>query len=456
MKNNYFFIGLIILYSGMVLSGGWKLYFLTYILVGFLFYLEFRDIKKVIYLISVASIPYSIGPFSTQILSEGTPFSSSLGITPFTLSTALLALLLLIRPIDIKIKSADLIITVFIIYGIIGFVVSPTQTSYLYGLIQLLVLILFYFNSRRMLSDKQIQPYVIWILFSIIVFESLITVMQFLMQRPLGLFIEEYLQNKPYGLISPENELIYRSSGTLTHSNYLAALIVSIFPIIILKEFNILKKIRFVFPIIICLSILAVTVTFSRTSWLLLLLVFIFFIFHNKLFTLSKKYFLQILVFSILFLGIFLLTFPSVSNRLRSIPYALTDMGSFGLRMKVIGISLSILPQSFIFGIGLNQFSQIAPDYTDEQIFNVNSPSSTTLIHNIFFQIATEMGVPALIIFIVFLLLLFKEFRKNKSDLFKQVSYLGLLVYLGAGMVNPFFLRVLMRLFFLLSAIILA
>ncbi len=457
MRRKYFIAGLIIIYIGMGIATGWKLYFLSYLIGGVLIYLDRRDLLQTLYLISIVSLPYSVGPFQTRTFLSDTPFISSYGLFPFTISTVILSFFLFLKPILFRVKKPDVLLILFFLYIVLGFVFNPTNTSFLYGIFQFAVFILFYFNSRSLLADKKILNYIFITLISIILFESSLAVIQFLLQRPIGLFSEEFLNDKPYGIISPENIELFRASGTLSHPNYLANLLVSILPIFFIYGNKVLKVKKHLFVVLNCLIILALIFTFSRTNWILFLVYLGYLLYQHRSKTNIRINYAHLLFSIILFIFLLFSMYPFISNRLSSIPTALSDFGSIGLRLKVIQIASYIISENPVFGIGLNQFLNIAPDFTEEHIFSSSVLSSSTLVHNIFVQIATDTGILGLFIFLAFIIFVLKEFYSDKQkrrNVIIQSSVIGFLFFLGGGMFNPFFLRVLMRLFFLFAAII--
>lgn len=457
MKNKYYFLGLLVLFSGLFLVKNWYLYFGSFLIAGILFYLQFRNLRHTLFLISAVSIPYSVGPSRSQLISLESGYSSSYGIIPFTISTVVLSLLLLFRPQSFTIKKSDIVLIVFFIYSLIGFIFKNTYAVSLYGIAQLTVMLIFYFTARVILAEKKIFSYINWILIFTLFYESAIAILQFVLKHPIGIFAEEYVYSDPFGIVSGENISLFRASGSMSHPNNLGILLVALLPAILFsQEGSTLKKKPFLYLFILALLTFAILVTFSRVALGLTLILFVFVMIRNfkKLTFNYAKYFISGIILSILILS---LLWPQISYRLSTVVTVLEPGSSLDARVKAIEEAIPMIVKSPFFGVGINRYIEIAPYFPQTDLFNDISPSKISDIHNLFFQIVTSLGIPALIIFIIFLFSLSREFiskiNKNEPAVI-VIPASGIILFLLASMFMPAFPKPLMRLFFLYAAML--
>ncbi len=456
-KNKYFFLGLTLLYLGLFFSKNWQTYFLGFFACGIFFYLQFKSIAQTVFLISVASIPYSVGVSRSQAISEASGLTSSYGLIPFTLATVFLSIYLFLKKELINFKKADIVLLIFYFYAILGFIVQNYYFTSLYGLAQMTIIVLYYFVARSVFQGYKILHYSIWILMSIAFYESILAVTQFILQSPIGIFAEEYVRSDPYGVVSAENLTLFRSSGTLSHPNNLGALLVMLLPAILYsRENSIFKKYPFIFVNLLILISGAVFVTYSRVSIALALMVLsVTFITNFKnIITSYKRYILYVLIIIMSFIAVLA---PGIIYRLSTIPEVLDPGNTLDARVKVIQEAFSQVIQSPIFGVGINRFIEIASAAPTTDLFDLVTPSKLGDIHNLFIQMATGLGVPGLGFFMLFIFFLWNEFRKKirlRDNKVIIISSIAILIIILESMMIPIFTRPLMRLFFLLAAIL--
>ena len=130
---------------------------------------------------------------------------------------------------------------------------------------------------------------------------------------------------------------------------------------------------------------------------------------------------------------------------------------SLDARIKAIEEAIPMIVKSPLFGVGINRYIEIAPYFPQTDLFYNIRPSKISDIHNLFFQIVTSLGIPALIIFMIFLYSLWREYiskinKKNSTVIVMSAS--GIILFLFASMFMPTFPKPLLRLFFLYAAML--
>ncbi len=143
-------------------------------------------------------------------------------------------------------------------------------------------------------------------------------------------------------------------------------------------------------------------------------------------------------------------------TRIRTIPEAFINTGSVNSRLQLAKEAIGLIYQSPIFGVGLNRFQEIGVVYSSTRIFDINGLTAFTKSHNMFLEMSAELGLPGMMFFLVFIVLitkiLIKKIKKNpyaKSLLFSWISLILISQF------HPFLLTSQFRLFYLLSAIVL-
>ena len=160
---------------------------------------------------------------------------------------------------------------------------------------------------------------------------------------------------------------------------------------------------------LLCFATLAVASaslmwTNSRSGWISFAVATLFvgiFVFYKV----EKKKSLINLFFATLFIIILIFPlYPRLFNKTYG-RFTGSDKGSTKSRFPQFEVAFSIIKTHPILGIGLNNYSEIMWKYddTEEGLDQI----SYHPVHNIFLQIAAEIGIPGLLIFIWFLITIF-------------------------------------------------
>ena len=238
--------------------------------------------------------------------------------------------------------------------------------------------------------------------------QSLISLAQYLYQSSLGLkFLGElrlhpYLHSTPSVLVpgaslwrfdfdptEPIGHLL-RVSGTVPHPNILGGMLV----ISLLMSYFLLYRSKrpWLLSSAILLQVAALFLTYSRAAlfgWAGATLLWCLFLYRARanwrlpaaLFTLSCT------------LSLFLL-WPQYSYRGGVFNYPIKVQIGDGRRLHFQDIAFAMIQDKPLSGVGYTQFTNIAPAY---------NATREGCVHNIYLLIASEMGLPALLAFLIFI-----------------------------------------------------
>lgn len=251
--------------------------------------------------------------------------------------------------------------------------------------------------------------------FSFTLFESILAILQFFLQRPLGFWI---LKEPHFGLDIQTSATIYisegsqflskffhfqtnnllRAHGTFIHPNVLGgflniSLILTFFLIYQTK-----KKILFSF--FLMFQLIALILTFSRAALcgfvISSFLFFLLMVFKNYK---VKKMFFIYLTFFLMIIGSFsryLLERGFLGSLFQSNNAKEMNIGSHNTRKTLQNASINMIKKHPFFGVGFRNFLIRRLDYSNQNLERAH-------VHNIYLLIASETGIVTLLVFLAFL-----------------------------------------------------
>lgn len=459
MRNNdkLLVVGTIISYILLFLIPFQLLYPFPFIFFFLISYAYFHNISKALFLTLIFLLPYS---WRKENLAGG--YISFLIKGIFPVSVILLSLLSNWKKINnnnLKIQPL-LSILLFFIWGIFSFIyVSSHYQESLSGIIRLGTTVIFFFLIPLFLKKKRIIKSTFFILITIAVFESLLTLLQFLIGHPLGIVIEEGIYRYPYGKLASESNILFRPFGTMPEPTLIARFLTMLLPIFLINIKMLFPMQKWFRIISIILAVIAIFVSFTRFSWAVTLFIFLaVYIWKRPAIKFEKKsqylYFLYGAV--ILILGIYF--FPYFEQRWRTTPISFEEQGSFTIRVNLVKEAINLIAQSPLFGVGLNRFKLVVQD---SNITGYFKDWTSPVVHNVPLLIASEMGIPTLIFFALFVWLVYKNYfikRKNEKNKnwrnILDAAALGGVIYILEGMMGSNFLSPHLTLFFLYMGIL--
>lgn len=286
-----------------------------------------------------------------------------------------------------------------------------------YELFQLFIVLLLFFSFFTKFFKKNYENIIkvfLVIIFTIALFESLVGILQFLLQRPLGFSILKeplfgvgvensatiYLsENKQFffnKLLNNQSGVFLRAHGTFIHPNIFSGFlnISSILTLFLIFK----SKKKIIFSFFLLLQITALIFTFSRAglaSFVLCSFVFFFLMLIKKHDV--KKMGLIFIALFLLIVGIFskyLLERGFIGDFFQSKKAKEMNIGSSNTRVFLKEASLNMIKNKPFFGIGFRNFLIKENEYSTDKL-------ERAYVHNIYLLIASETGLIALLIFLI-------------------------------------------------------
>ncbi len=414
---------------------------------GFLLFAQNSKIENALFFLILFFLPTQLGrhfwPSFSYVLGIRTDYlSPTLYLTDILIIALFIFFItsLRLKTLSSLFKQFSWFLTSLLFLGLIilmGILLSKSPPAGLYGLLKLLEFIFLGVYITRFVTKANFNK--ILFVFSIaIIFESILTVAQYLKQSSMGglfyFFGERTFNGQTPGIAnaSINGDLILRSYGTFSHPNVLGGYLLIGMTLILFNLKSIKKQAgKILYLISLTCGTLALTLTFSRIAILLwLVILFIFLISRAGKNFLKKNIPLFLIFISIVI--IFILYTPIISRFSNLSLYE----ESFSQREDLLKSSLIIIKEHPFFGTGLNNFlvelSKIQK--TNDVIFNLQP------VHNIFLLVASETGILGLIYFVVFLAKTFKKaFEKRDLTDYKIVIFLSILIL---GSFDHYFLTI--------------
>ena len=274
-----------------------------------------------------------------------------------------------------------------------------------------------------------------------IIYSSLIALGQFMRQVSLnGLFW--WLGERSFTAFTPgiakavfNGRLIMRPYATFPHPNVLAGFILVSLVLIGISnhESGTKKAIKW---LAIILGIITITISFSRSTWLVGLLFGAWYLL-NAMRNKRKK---QPLITNYKLLTTLLIVLVGLGFFFSLTPKFSTDEALF-LRFESIRVSLAMIKDQPLTGVGLNNFIAQLPNFWQ-------APETVRFlqpVHNIFLLVVAETGLVGLATFLWFLILTFKRLLAMPAsrDSFGMGNWplvISLLVILLTGMTDHYWL----------------
>lgn len=303
-----------------------------------------------------------------------------------------------------KLKSFVIISAILNAYLLIDSILfSLDKEASLVFVAKVIIFNLFALASAVTLSKKEIAQKSVTLLKNLLEIESIILILEFLLQRSLGLTIlgERSFDTTTTSIAHASlfgNQLL-RPYGTFPHPNVAAAFLVFC---LILFLGSKREKIKLVFPS--ALGFVAAVATFSKAALAALAVTLAI------LSTRAKGF----LLITFAFISFVLLFLKNTSD---------SSLPTISERMVLIQKSLDISLKNPTFGAGSNNFIL---ELSKANLFSVTQVRLLQPVHNIFFLILSENGAIGLLLFTALLFIVLKSVdTKTKLALFVMVLIFG-------------------------------
>jgi len=437
--NKYFFIGLILFYLLQWFSPNKPIYFASYALLAFFFYLASKDIVRSLAYTLILSL-FSETTFASSLFKLDPDIGAGYFITPFTVVTFLL-LVSSIRRTTVAVSSIDWLAVAFLLWNSFLFFLRPHPNT-LYGIMSLGEMTIAFLLLRISLGKKDLFVLPV-LLVSMLLFQLAVGLVQFLAGGNIGLLAESVSIEFPFGLTAIEEEQLYRISGISGHPNMFAVSLLTLVPYLFLYR-------NWIFQIVKFLWVIVIFATYSRLAWVIGAAQFLYLALTQKSAGRIKLFSAGII--AVISLAIFIIISPSLFTRFETIPEAFDEYGSVGIRKKSAAEAWNLFVQSPLIGVGPNMFLAASSESPVTDLFRFGQFSPSQKIHNLFLEIAAETGIVGLLIFLSFVSGVLYLTRKvnSKVQVLTRIAFIGYLIF---AQFHPLFLIPQLRILYLLSAI---
>ena len=432
-------------------------FLIVYLLLFIVFYFVSGKLINTIWYTFLAIFPFGVGRYfeydviSTSLWGGGKDLGFSI---PLLFSDILLLFMvyLLIKRwwkrknsfhLSTKYYSAYIWLILFLIIAGFSVFISSFQITSTFYFLQLTKMITLFLVAREVFLDKSLLKKSIQILSLFVVLNSVLIIVQFVNNGPLGLKVEDL--SALYGWYADENPGLYRPGGLYSDPNIAGTLIASFYPIFLLGTlFS--KKLKDISSwLVLALISVALILTGSRSSWLIAFMIsFISIrIFSKKhkihIPDIIKKYKVAIVIILLIIFG------PLIIKRSFTLVDAFSRQGGGTFRLEQIKVSWRYSTNRlFGTGIGTYPYAMISDYPFNKYGFTPTYP------HNIFAQISAETGIFGIIFFVLFIANLFrvKYITLEKKDVYKGSLLLAGLSILLLSNLFPWVLHPKMASFF--------
>jgi putative inorganic carbon (hco3(-)) transporter len=353
------------------------------------------------------------------------------------------------------INKESLMWLVLLFISLLSCLVSSNKVLAVYQWLSLLVSVSLFFTAGIFFKNKEIRRKSFTIILSILLFQGILSLGEYLKKGPIGFFIEKGAYIIASGNIT-ETALghnIFRSYGSFSGPNRMAAFLSMCLVIASLGLFKntYIKKNLFTWLALV-FGLIGVILSFSRTSWFFLMIFSFILIFT----LIRQKYQLykDIKKIGLVILLLLMVSFPFVYARIASLNTAFSYYGTGSVRLKLIIEALHLIRLKPFLGVGLNHFTMAITRWPVTDVRNY----FLAPVHNIYLLIAAETGVFSLLVFITGVYFILRQAKSKSGVLLKQEKslYSGLkiavLLYLSIAFFEPFFADPVFNLFMIFLA----
>ena len=289
----------------------------------------------------------------------------------------------------------------------------------LFQIVEMLKMYLCFLYLANNIKNKNEVFYIIVFLMLGIFIESILAFFQHYYDRSFNLTIlggeEDLLRMKV-----DDGSMLARASGTVGSPNYFARYLNFILPLLVSISFLEKRRVyRVLYYLVLTAGIIALIFTFSRGAWtsfLISILVVVSLLSWSKRAKNISKIAFKLIAVSLI-VAVVLFTFSGlIGSRLSS-----DDRGSAMSRLYLMQVALSIINAHPALGVGINNYTEVMHKYDTT---TVSISSFAYQVHNIYLQIAAEMGIIALGIFIWLMYLFYREalgYIRLNNDILKGV-----------------------------------
>ena len=441
-----------------------KSYLMPFLLCGFGLFFYFRfNLAQTLFLLLIFSLPFEntlrqwlfkiTPPLFTNNHFSGYQFNAGLNLKLiFSISLLLKLLFSSLKQAYHLTKSSYLYPRILLFFFALATIISlffhPFYSAFLPGIIRLWQTIAVFYFGHFFFQQPIIKKTFIPLILSMLIFTVSLSLFQIVNQKPLGRWIEILPSFSSNGFSTTDGQKQYRTSSYISHPVYYGSFLSLLIPIVLgltLKSTSRLKnKTKTIFlAILTTLGLISLLGTFSRSVWINIFIITVL-TFSKKLTTIplifrrfssgfQKKHLFLMLPLAILIAIIF----SQSLIRSQTITKLFSYYGNASIRIELIKQSLTMIKNNPLSGVGLNQFtSELVTQDIHSNLYSLIFP-----VHNTFFIFLTELGLPAGILFISFVLfLLYETYPIAKHHPLTLGIWIGCLTFVISAQFHPLFI----------------
>lgn len=316
---------------------------------------------------------------------------------PLIVICSIFLLKLFTKRIQIKINKYDFLLLILLLMAFISLFNARYIQFCFYSIFRFAIVFLMFLCISRIDNVSRILRIVIACLLFGLLSQGLLAIVQHYKGDVLGLSsLGEYKEKVSIF------DTFSRSGGTLGHPNALARFIGIFIPLPICLLFAPLKiHQKFFCFLITIIGGAALVFTFSRAAWIGFGIA-IFFIIFCGLQNGRVKIWQAFLTILIILGTILPFCGKLISHRITS-----DDQGSAYSRILLNQVASNIIKTHPLIGVGVNNYAEVMRDYDNTSVGI--SHIFPNVVHNSFLLLASEMGIPASIILLIFIILLYRD-----------------------------------------------
>lgn len=347
---------------------------------------------------------------------------------------AILLVLFLINYKSIKIDKKDVLILIFAMLIFISTMLSSDIHTSIFGtekrydgMLSLFSYIIIYLCAKRFLRYKNNKTLLI-ILYILYILVGILGIAQ-------------------YYIKLPEIKLFSKGvAGTFGNTNFMGNFLSMGIPIFSMVYISKNKKLSLLTSLIIFFGIIACG---ARSSWLAFATFFIILLAY-LIQTKNKEYIkrtgILLVCFTLIFTYLFTAKNSFTKSKIDAVKSDITVATTQGItnkmgsgRIQIWKITIELIKKYPIFGVGTDNLKKgIRDNLTEESIdFMLRTKQQIDKAHNEYLQYAVTLGIPAMLIYIGFVLLILKDnIKEIETNNMKLILYLIVVSYLVQAFFN--------------------
>lgn len=352
------------------------------------------------------------------------------GFDILALILILVGFLLHLKKNEFSKKSLIALVGLIVIWSVIGLFWSANPQLTSYWIMRLIVVIGLIWIVRTIdFEPKKLA----WALIIAISLQALLGIGQFLMQddlitsKWLGAS-EQIASNQGTAVIETDGGRWLRAHGTQPHPNVLGGLILVGLALVYYLKIQTRKVIPLIqkssvvesvwLNVIFLLLSAGLFFTFSRSAWLVSILLFLAVLINNK-FNFFKREVKVMLPAIILIVALASTYHPIIQSRFSSTQRL--EQQSVSQRLDQLEQAQNVIQRNIIIGTGLGNYT-----YTLQEKYSTLPAYAIQPVHNIFLLIISELGIVGLLIFLLIIRQTIKQYDSQHAVF--VALFVGLLI----------------------------